>query len=421
MKRLLVVDDESPVVEHIVRTVEKELAGEFVVVGTASSGREALEKVPATQPEIIVMDVRMPGLSGLDTIRELKRRGSSAVFLLSTAYERFDIAREALELGITSYLLKPVLKEVLVQALRDAADQFERVKEAELKAYDFRERDRRIRNLVIETFLGGLMLGWNTDEACRAFGEWLGIQKSWGLVAAAAFEHHPQEGRDALESLLQYKSNALCGPLVVGRCLIFLPLGSSVEATVAKESLMETLSSSRADTLQEENLRIGFADPRPLEDLASAWPEAQSRLLGREHTQDSLSAPQGSQAEVETFLLSISDGDPDRVRSAFESLLLSYEVSGAISVSDRYRIISLLGTTLGRLVGRGPLSGIVAHLWTDFEDLPQASSGTEFCLLVRARLATIAAAVRRANHWPAPVAGAMDFISQNYGQTLTLD
>ncbi|MEI6389013.1 MAG: response regulator, partial [Spirochaetota bacterium] len=113
MKRVMVVDDERPVVEGIVLMVQRDLGEEFAVVGSASSGREALERFGDLAPDIVLMDVSMPGISGLEAIRELRRRSSNAAFILVTAYERFDIAREAVELGLGGYLLKPVSRETL--------------------------------------------------------------------------------------------------------------------------------------------------------------------------------------------------------------------------------------------------------------------------------------------------------------------
>jgi len=123
VKRILVVDDERPVVDGIALIVGRDLAADFEVVGTASSGKEAIERAPALTPDIVLMDVRMPGISGLDAIRELRRRGSDAAFVLVTAYERFDIAREAVELGVLGYLLKPVARDDLNAEAAHAAAQ----------------------------------------------------------------------------------------------------------------------------------------------------------------------------------------------------------------------------------------------------------------------------------------------------------
>ncbi|HPE36463.1 MAG TPA: response regulator, partial [Spirochaetales bacterium] len=110
MMRVLVVDDEQPVVDGLCHLIGKDESGDFQVVGQARSGREAVDKARALSPDIMLLDVNMPGLSGLDAAREIRKRGDMPVFILVTAYERFDIALEAVQLGIVDYLLKPVQK-----------------------------------------------------------------------------------------------------------------------------------------------------------------------------------------------------------------------------------------------------------------------------------------------------------------------
>jgi two-component system response regulator YesN len=418
----LVVDDEQPVVDRIVRIIDRDLAGEFVVAGTAATGREALEKVPLVQPDIILMDVRMPGLSGLDTVRELRRRGSEAAIVLSTAYERFDIAREALELGITGYLLKPVVAETLGKSLRAAAEQLNRRTEAEQKANDFRQKDGEVRGFVIEAFLEGLMLGRGGGEGAKALRVWLGLEKPFGLVAAAAFLHRPEALRETLEATLQYKSQAFCGPLVADRCLIFLPLGSAEESAEAESGLMEALKTSLADELSRGILRVAFADPRTLENLAPAWPEALGRLSGRKPATGSARfAAGGNFEEEEEFHGALIQGDSDRVKLSLEALLAPFEEQEDVTVADRYRIITLLGSAIGRLVGLGRLDEASAHRWMDFDDLRQATNGREFCLLAWSRFPAISEAVGRTKRWSVWVSEAMVYIRQNFSRTVTLD
>ncbi len=152
MIRILVVDDERPVVEGISHIVRRDLAAEFDVVGTASSGREAIERAAVLSPDLILMDVRMPGISGLDAIREIRRRGSIAAFILITAYERFDIAREAVELAVMDYLLKPVSKDSLSLSLRSAAGSIGRKGEIERREIEHREREEGMRGFVEARF-----------------------------------------------------------------------------------------------------------------------------------------------------------------------------------------------------------------------------------------------------------------------------
>ena len=415
MKKVMVVDDEQPVVDHLVRLLNRDLSSDFVVVATASSGREALEKAPLLQPDIILMDVRMPGLSGLDAIRELRLRGSSAAFVLSTAYERFDIAREALELGVTGYLLKPVVKDALAQALQTAAVQIDRRSEVELKDFDLREKDLQVKGFVTEAFLSGLMLGRSSGPAADALRGWLGIEKPWGLVGAVVFRGTPEDSHAALEAMIQYKSRALCGPLVAGRCLLFQPLTSPEEAAEAESALRSLLP--------EGVFRAAFADPRPIDQLDGNWAEALRRLQPSvpQPPRPSRFASRISFEEEEEFHAALVQGDAPRVVYFFESLLAALEGESPVSLRDRYRIIAFLGSALGRLVGLGHLDEEAAHQAMDFDDLLSSSDGYEFCALARSRLPLVMGALSRARRWSPTLSGALEFLRSHYGDPVTLD
>ena len=117
--RILIVDD-HPVVRDGLRGM---LAGtsDLEVVGEASDGAEALAVVERLQPDVVLMDLRMPGLGGAPAIRALAERGTSAKVLVLTTYDSDSDVVPALEAGATGYLLKDTPREELVRAIRAAA------------------------------------------------------------------------------------------------------------------------------------------------------------------------------------------------------------------------------------------------------------------------------------------------------------
>ena len=117
--RLLIVDD-HPVVRDGLRGM---LAGDptLEVVGEAADGAEALAVVGSLGPDVILMDLRMPGLGGVATIRALAERGSPARVLVLTTYDSDTDVVPAIEAGATGYLLKDSPREELVRAIHAAA------------------------------------------------------------------------------------------------------------------------------------------------------------------------------------------------------------------------------------------------------------------------------------------------------------
>lgn len=113
--QVLIVDDEAPA-----RLRLKRLLGEMEVVvsGEARSGREALLACTNSLPEIVLMDVRMPDMDGLEAARHLSRLPNPPAIIFTTAYD--EMALEAFSAGALAYLLKPIRQDELDQALRRA-------------------------------------------------------------------------------------------------------------------------------------------------------------------------------------------------------------------------------------------------------------------------------------------------------------
>lgn len=116
MLKILVVDDETTVRKGIILGVDW-AAMDCVVVGEATNGLEGLEAVERYSPNLIITDVRMPKMGGLEMLTELRRRGCRANVILLTAYSEFEYARSALQLGASDYLVKPFRNQELVAAI----------------------------------------------------------------------------------------------------------------------------------------------------------------------------------------------------------------------------------------------------------------------------------------------------------------
>lgn len=116
MLKVLIVDDE-PIVRHgIVQAMEWKAMG-CVVVGEASNGEEGLEFHSRYQPDIIIADIRMPRMDGIEMLRELRSRNAKTNVILLSAYSDFEYVRSALKLGAVDYLLKPFDLEELKKTI----------------------------------------------------------------------------------------------------------------------------------------------------------------------------------------------------------------------------------------------------------------------------------------------------------------
>ncbi|ARF75351.1 DNA-binding response regulator [Kitasatospora albolonga] len=117
----LVLVDDHPVVRDGLRGMFTAAPG-FEVLGEASNGVDALDAVERLDPDVVLMDLRMPGGGGVAAITELTRRGSRARVLVLTTYDTDSDTLPAIEAGATGYLLKDAPREELFAAVRAAAD-----------------------------------------------------------------------------------------------------------------------------------------------------------------------------------------------------------------------------------------------------------------------------------------------------------
>lgn len=118
MDKILVVDDQKGVCFSFKKILGK--LGYTVI--TASSGEEAIELVTESEPDLIIMDVMMPGIDGLETLKRLKEINSKLVVIMMTAYSTTEKAIRAMELGAYDYLTKPFDNRVLIEIIENALE-----------------------------------------------------------------------------------------------------------------------------------------------------------------------------------------------------------------------------------------------------------------------------------------------------------
>jgi DNA-binding NarL/FixJ family response regulator len=116
------IADDHQVVREGLQMILAESDGEIVVVGEASDGDEAVRLATAMTPDVVLMDLSMPRVDGLEATRRLKEAGVPSRVLILTSFAEGEGVRDAVRAGVTGYLMKDVLKAELLTAIRLAAD-----------------------------------------------------------------------------------------------------------------------------------------------------------------------------------------------------------------------------------------------------------------------------------------------------------
>ena len=152
MIKLMIADDEHWVREGLCRAVEWDKFG-IDVVGCASNGQDAYDLYIKNKPRIIITDIRMPFMDGLELTKKILDMDSDAYILLISAFSDFDYAKKALELGAMDYILKPFDKKKILMIIEKAVESIKSSDEKKLLV----ERSREyIKQYVIEKITGTL-------------------------------------------------------------------------------------------------------------------------------------------------------------------------------------------------------------------------------------------------------------------------
>jgi two-component system response regulator DegU len=118
--KVFLVDDHEIFRDGVKQLITNE--PDMEVVGTASNGDEAIAVIPEMQPDVVIMDIRMPGLNGLETSQSILKSGSNVHIIFFSLYDRDDYVISALEMGAHGYILKDTSNKIFLNGIRAVAN-----------------------------------------------------------------------------------------------------------------------------------------------------------------------------------------------------------------------------------------------------------------------------------------------------------
>ncbi|MCM3005987.1 response regulator [Priestia koreensis] len=229
MYRLLIADDEALEREGLELLIGRKMPNTFEVF-QASNGRQAIELAEEYRPDIVLMDIKMPGIQGLEALKQIKAIDHRIKMVLITAYDYFSYAQEAVSIGVKDYLLKPAKREQVVETLNKLLQELEE------------ERAKRSHELGVEETLAELipvveselamMLMFNqvqeVDVNRLAQIANFSVRRGYSIIVYLA-EAYADEGEkkklhDELKNMLKTVTRCLVSPLFQNEIAIFIPV-----------------------------------------------------------------------------------------------------------------------------------------------------------------------------------------------------
>ncbi|RCX07869.1 AraC family two component transcriptional regulator [Anaerobacterium chartisolvens] len=158
MLKIMIVDDEFYFREALKISLPWAELG-FEICGEAKNGRDALEKVGALSPHIIIVDINMPIMDGLEFVQNIKERNINSKIIILTGHSEFNYAKQAVQMGVHNYILKPVNEEELTKTLLDIKNVIEKETDIKIEIDSLKRQVKDSMPMLKDKFLNELLQG----------------------------------------------------------------------------------------------------------------------------------------------------------------------------------------------------------------------------------------------------------------------
>lgn len=198
--KVLLVDDEAEVIEVIEHKIAWESLG-FEVVGSATNGVKALELAEKVQPDVVITDIKMPYMDGLELTRRLNREYQNIHVIIFTGFDEFEYAKEAVHLEVEEYMLKPVNAEELSECLKRLKETLDTERDERLNVSRLEDYFNAALPVLQTNLYVSLVEGRVSEADCDKFLSAYQIEMKGPYYCCAIFhtsEHHVPEGMNAL-------------------------------------------------------------------------------------------------------------------------------------------------------------------------------------------------------------------------------
>ena len=229
MFNILLTDDEQIVIDSLSFIISKNFAEE-VNVFTALSGTEAIEIVMKEKIDIMFMDINMPGLSGLETVSVITKLKPNIVFVILSAFDRFQYAQEAINLGAYKYITKPVNRNVVIETIRGAM-QLVQEKQGKLSAdIELHKKLDLVSPMIENDFIYACIFNNDKSIDLSAYLEYFNLSETPWVFCCFEFPNITSDNQYTtyikIHELLNTEHRCLISSFMMNRIVVFFPVFS---------------------------------------------------------------------------------------------------------------------------------------------------------------------------------------------------
>lgn len=295
MYKIMLADDEGIVIDSLKFIIQKEF-GDECRIEFAKTGRNVIELAERFRPDIAIMDIQMPGINGIEAMREIRKTNDSVIFIVMSAYDKFDYATEAMKLGAIEYITKPMDKNKMIKALKSAMDMVTELKNRRSNDLLVREKLETVIPILENGLIYNILFHEYFDEDLENYKNMLDIHSEYSymlvLVSGDAKEGNHmtnavgssvklQQNYKEIREYLKLYFKGYVGSVMGNKLAVLVPFDKEEMEYTER---VETISNARdlVHKLSQKTdiaFRIGIGKVNRLEKMEISYREAVNALM----------------------------------------------------------------------------------------------------------------------------------------------
>lgn len=295
MYRILIADDEGIMLESL----KKQILGRFgdnCTVETAKTGRVVIEKAETFHPDVVFMDIHMPGINGIQAMKEIRKFNSSALFYVISAYDKFDYAKEAIDLGVEKYLTKPISRTTMISVTEEALEKVDRKRRQRSDLLRIQEKLETVIPVVENGFVSSILLK-NGLQDVDYYRQLLDIEEDYGYAMVFQFGSDYENGQlispvgmnvraqtfyPEFRDIVKSTFDCIIGSVMSNRITVVVPHTQQNVPYEERISITERVRSltARLEKRLDARFRVGIGKTHAFPELERSYREAIRALDG---------------------------------------------------------------------------------------------------------------------------------------------
>lgn len=296
MYKVLIADDESIVIDALKFIINSNYENECVIE-TANTGRKVIEQAEYFRPDIVFMDIQMPGINGIEAMREIRKSNDNIIFIVVSAFVKFDYAKDAIDIGVLEYINKPINKNEIVETLKKAMEKVDQTKSKRSEDLANKEKLEIVTPIIENGFIYSLIYQNNNSEDLNNYKTLLGIEEEAGYIMSLQFGDaneresmkNPigssvrlQKEYSRIKAVIKSFFRCCVGAMMGNMILIFVPMAVSGQDD-EYEMRVSIIDNARKMTRELGNVfdarfRVGIGSIHELDNLVESYNEAMRSL-----------------------------------------------------------------------------------------------------------------------------------------------